>query len=172
MTGEAPEELAEVWTESVASAFRALEPKQQAFLLKYVTCWNGTEAYRHAYNRSASSDVARSCGSRLLASANVKAVLEAFLDTRTEDLLLVKQTYIEAAREAVKPIFGKDEAGQPTKVEDYPDYDARIKAAQALSKLHGLNAPDKQELAGPNGAPLDFHVTVNLVRPNGTPDQG
>jgi hypothetical protein len=76
----------------------------------------------------------------------MKDILEAFLETQTEDLLLVKRTYTEAARTATKPIFGKDEEGQPILVLEQADHDVRIKAAQALAKLHGLNAAEKQDL--------------------------
>lgn len=143
-----PEELHPVWSYKVAEAFRALEPKQRVFILAYVRKWNGSEAYREAYNPLANDGTAAACGSRLLANANVKAVLGAFLDTQTEDLLLVKQTYVEAARTASKPIFGKDSDGQPILVLEQADHDVRIKAAQALAKLHGLNAPDKTEHSG------------------------
>lgn len=144
MTTEAiPEQLETVWNAEIAAAFRDLEPRQRNFLLAYLDTWNGAEAYRQAYNQLASDQVAANSASRLLAKVGMKAVLNAFLDTQTEDLLLVKRTYIEAAKGAIKPIYSKDEAGQLVKVEDLPDHDTRIKAAQALAKLHGLNAPDK-----------------------------
>jgi phage terminase small subunit len=141
-----PEELDPVWTDKVASAYRALEPRQRVFILAYVRTWNGAEAYRQAYNNLASDQVAANSASRLLAKVGMKDILEAFLETQTEDLLLVKRTYTEAARTATKPIFGKDEEGQPILVLEQADHDVRIKAAQALAKLHGLNAAEKQDL--------------------------
>jgi hypothetical protein len=149
-----PEELESVWDDKVAEAFKALEPRQRNFLLAYLGCWNGAEAYRKAYNPLASDHVATNSGSRILAKNGIKTVLQAFLDTQTEDLLLVKRTYIEAAKTATTPIFGKDDLGQPILVMEQPDHDVRIKAAQALAKLHGLNAPDKQEHTGKDGGPI------------------
>ena len=149
-----PEELESVWDEKVSEAFKALEPRQRNFLLAYLGCWNGAEAYRKSYNDLANDRTAAACASRLLTKANIKTVLEAFLDTQVEDLLLVKQTYIEAAKTASKPIFGKDDLGQPILVMEQPDHDIRIKAAQSLAKLHGLNAPDKQEHTGKDGGPI------------------
>jgi hypothetical protein len=155
-----PEELEPVWDDKVAEAFKALEPRQRNFLLSYLNCWNGSEAYRRSYNELANDTTASSCASRLLAKASIRAVLEAFLDTQIEDLLLVKRTYIEAAKTANKPIFGKDEMGQPILVMEQADHDVRIKAAQSLAKLHGLNAPEKQETTHKGGitiqaTPLD-----------------
>lgn len=159
-TDPIPEQLETVWDDSVADAFRALEPRQRNFLLAYLDTWNGAEAYRRSYNQLANDATAAACASRLLTKANVKSVLERFLDTQTEDLLLVKRTYIDAAKTASKPIFGKDDLGQPILVMEQADHDVRIKAAQALAKLHGLNAAEKTETTHKGGititaSPLD-----------------
>lgn len=138
MSEEAPEELSTVWDDQVRTAFATLPPKHQEFLLAYLRCWNGAQAYREVYNPQATPTVASSCGSRLLASANIQIVLKRFTDTRTEDLLLVRAVFKEAATEAIKPIFGKDENGQPSHIEDLPDYDVRVKAGDKLAKLAKL----------------------------------
>jgi hypothetical protein len=148
VTDAAPEELAIVWSDKIAAAFKALEPRQQKFLLAYLKCYVGSEAYRQSYNELASDKVASVCASRLLAHVSIKPILEAFVDHRTEDLFLVHKVYTDAATQAVKPIYGKDEDGQPIKIEDMPDHDIRIKAASALAKLGGLNAAEKKEVSG------------------------
>jgi hypothetical protein len=157
-----PEELDPVWSAEVATTFTALEPRQRAFLLAYVKTWNGAEAYRRAYNELANDATASSCGSRLLANASIKSILAAFLDTQIEDLLLVKRTYTEAAKTASKPIFGKDDLGQPILVMEQPDHDVRIKAAQALAKLHGFNAADKVEVKTNQSLPAAFTTQFNF----------
>lgn len=144
-TESAPEQLEQVWDEKISTAFHTLEPRQQKFILKYLECLNGAEAYRHAYNELAKDAVAAASASRLLTNVNVKTILTCFMDTKDEDFFLIRNTYKSAAEQAIKPIYGKDSDGQPIKIEDLPDHDTRIKGAQALAKLHGLNAPDKTE---------------------------
>lgn len=154
MSHEIPEELGFIQGDKALPAFHRLNLKQQKFLLHYIREGNGAEAYRQSYNQLAEANVAATCASRLLTNVDIKAVLEAFQDHKDEDLILIRRTYVEAAKGAIKPIYGKDSDGQPEKVEDLPDYMTRIKAAEALAKLHGLNAPDKQELTGKNGGPV------------------
>ena len=143
-----PEELEAVWDDDIATTFAGLLPKHQAFLLKYIQCWNAAEAYRHSHNPMASDHVASANGSRMIAREGISSILAKFADQRTEALFLVQKTYNEAAISASKPIFGKDEVGQPILVMEQPDYAVRIKAAEALAKLHGLNAADKVEHSG------------------------
>jgi phage terminase small subunit len=162
---EIPEELGFIQGDKALPAFHRLNLKQQKFLLHYIREGNGAEAYRQSYNELAEDNVAATCASRLLTNVDIKAVLEAFQDHKDEDLILIRRTYVDAAKGAIKPIYGKDSNGQPEKVEDLPDHDVRIKAAQSLAKLHGLNAAEKQEITGADGVPLTFAVTVNYVKP-------
>ena len=136
-----PEELTEVWDHSIADSFKKLLPKQQDFILAYVKCWSGAEAYRQSHNPLASNETAAANGSRLISNDNISAILGKFTNNKTEALILVQKTYIEAARDASKPIFGKDDSGQPVLVMEQPDYAVRVKAGEAIAKLYGLNAP-------------------------------
>lgn len=149
-----PEEIALLDSNPAIEAFRALNPRQRIFVLSYIRNPVGSEAYRQAYNEMADDHTASVCGSRLLANAGIKAVLTAFRDHQEEDFSLIRKALIDALTGAIKPIYGKDSAGQPEKVEDLPDHDARIKAAAALAKLQGLNAAEKTELTGANGGPI------------------
>lgn len=74
---------------------------------------------------------------------------------------------------------GEDEDGQKAKpfikIENIQRARLKVDARKWIaSKLFPKKYGDKiqNEVTGANGGPLDFHVTVNLVRPNGTPDQG
>lgn len=151
MIEEGPEELATVWNEEVRLAFESLTPKHQAFLLEYLKTWNASAAYRAIYNPMASPQVSSACGSRVLGIASIQTILKRFQDTRTEDLFLVKAVFKEAATEAVKPIFGKDEAGQPCHIEDIPDYDVRVKGATQLAKLSRLFDDPEETPEHPEG---------------------
>jgi hypothetical protein len=143
-----PEELTEVWDQSIAEIFAKLLPKQQDFLLAYVNCWSGAEAYRRSHNPLAKNEVAAANGSRLISNDNISSILGKFTNQKTEALFLVQKTYNEAAQNAMKPIFGKDESGQPVLVMEQPDYAVRVKAAEAISKLHGLNQPAEVKHSG------------------------
>lgn len=136
-----PEELSEVWDQDIADSFKKLLPKQQSFLLAYVKIWNAAEAYRQSHNPLATNETASANGSRLIANDSITAILGKFTNNKTEALILVQKTYMEAAKEASKPIFGKDDLGQPILVMDQPDYAVRVKAGEAMAKLYGFNAP-------------------------------
>lgn len=146
---DAPEELSTVWDDEIRAAYGALPPKHQEFLLAYLRCWNGAQAYREVYNPLANGQVASNSGSRILGTIGCQTVLKRFTDTRTEDLLLIKSTFKEAATEAIKPIYAKDKDGQPEKVEDIPDYDIRVKAADKLAKLAKLYDEDEVDPEDP-----------------------
>lgn len=158
MSEEIPEELTEIADDKALPAFRRLNLRQQKFLLHYIREGNGAEAYRQAYNELASDHVAAVVGSRLLTNADIKTVLSAFQDHKDEDLILVRKTYVDAARGATKPIFGKDSEGQPILVMEQEDHAVRVKAASELSRLHGFNAAEKKEISGSitvQSSPLD-----------------
>lgn len=147
---EGPEEMAGIWDEEIKAAFAALREKQQKFLVAYVREGNAAEAYRQVYNPFASDHLASSCGSQALATNGIKAILRRLADTRMEDLLLVRQTFKEAAMKAVKPIYAKDADGQPEKVEDLPDYDIRVKAGDRLARLNKLYDEDEVDPENPD----------------------
>jgi hypothetical protein len=158
VTNEIPEELSQIDDAKVIAAFHELNLKQQKFLLHYLANGNGRESYRHAYNQTSDDNVAGVCASRLLTNVKIKAVLAAFQDHKDEDLVLIRKTYVAAATEAIKPVYGKDASGQPEKIEDLPDHAIRISAAEKLAKLHGLNAAEKKEISGSitvQSSPLD-----------------
>jgi hypothetical protein len=164
MTDEAPEELAGIWDEEIKAAFADLREKQQKFLLAYVREGNGAEAYRQVYNPLASNHLAAACASQILSSIALKAILRRLADTRAEDMLLVKATFKEASETAIKPVYGKDEEGQPIKVEDIPDHDIRVRAADKLAKLSRLYAEDQ---AIDPSDPANAGRPVNIIRING-----
>ncbi len=153
-TTDIPEELSVIESPEVLKAFHSLNEKQQCFILHYLKCGVGAEAYRKSYNELADNSTAAVCGSQLLRNPNIKIILAAHQDFRDEDLQTVRKVFLEASTTAIKPIYGKDELGQPIKIEDLPDHDIRIKGANGLAKLHGLNAPDKQEHTGKDGGPI------------------
>lgn len=146
---EGPEELAGIWDDNIKAAFAALRQKQQRFICAYIREGNAAEAYRQAYNPLAGDRLASAAGSQALASISLKAILKRLADTRMEDLLLVRETFREAATKAVKPIYAKDSEGQPEKVEDIPDYDIRVKAGDRLARLNRLYDEDELDPENP-----------------------
>jgi hypothetical protein len=162
--GQAPEELAAIWDQEIKDEFAALREKQQLFLLAYIRCGNGAQAYRDVYNPLAGDRLASSCGSQVLASNGMKVIMRRLADTRAQDLLLIKATLTEAVEKAVKPIYAKDKDGQPEKVEDIPDYDIRVKAADKLAKINRLYAEDQ---ALDPSDPANANRPINIIKING-----
>ena len=144
-----PEELAGIWGEEVKAVFAALRPKHQKFLVVYVRTGIAAEAYRQVYNPFAKDHLAAVCGSQIMTTLGIKAILKRLADTRMEDLFLVRETFREAATKAVKPIYAKDADGQPEKVEDIPDYDIRVKAGDRLARLNRLYDEDEVDPENP-----------------------
>lgn len=157
-----PEELEMIWDDEVARLFRTLPPNRQKFLVAYIREQHGTKAYREAYNPLASDNVGRACAGQILANPTVRAILERFTDRSLEALFVVPKTLFEAATTAMKPVFGKDEEGQPCHIEDLPDHDVRIKGALGLAKLYGLNAPEKVDVKPSQAMPVEFTNQFNF----------
>lgn len=147
---EGPEELAGIWDDEIKTAFSDLREKQQKFLLAYVRFGSGAEAYRKVYNSQATPTLAASCGSQVLLSKGIQGILRRLSNTRLEDLMLVKATFKEAAERAVKPVFSKDKDGQPEHVEDIPDSDVRVKAADKLARLNKFYDEDEVDPENPD----------------------
>ena len=154
-----PNELETVWSPEIEKAFKALNTKQQIFVLEFVKCgFVGAEAYRRAYNTMANDNTACVCASNLLRTPNIQTILEGFTDSRLEDLFLTINAFKGAAqaqvfqREEIEedgvkksvyvPAFGLDQDGRKIPI---PDHDMRIKGGQALAKLRGFNKPEKIE---------------------------
>jgi hypothetical protein len=142
-----PEELAPVWDDGIAEAFKALRPQQQTFLLAYIQTGNAAESYRRAYNRNASDHASSSLGAQAMATKGISGILAKFEDQKTHDLFLAVQTLREMAY-ATKPQWQQDKDGQWENAGDVPDWLARKHAVDGLTKLRGLNAADKVEHSG------------------------
>lgn len=142
-----PEELETLWDERVATAFAALRPKQQSFLLVYIRKGNAAEAYRKSYNPLADSHLATVCGNGILSNPAIGDILHKLTEQKTADLLLTIKTFRDMA-EAVKPNWVQDEAGQWENTGEEPDWKARNDAAKGLAMLRGLNQPTEVKHSG------------------------
>lgn len=142
-----PDELETLWDDNIALTFKALTDKEQVFLLSYVKCWGKAEAFR-AVRPLASDTVAATQGGVMFRKIDKTGIWDKFKQSRAEALFIVERSYNEAAQTATKPIFGKDDLGQPILVMEQPDHAIRVKAAEAIAKLHGLNAPAEVKHSG------------------------
>lgn len=140
-----PEELESVWDKEVAEAFAALRPQQQEFLIQYLQTGIASEAYRRAYNKSASDHLASVSGSQILATLGIRSILLKFASRKTEALFTVLKGYEDMAR-ATKADWVKDENGQYENAGDTPDWQARKEAFIGIRKIHGLDAAEKSEV--------------------------
>jgi len=137
-----PMGLENIWEQSeVCEAWDNLTDKYQTFLLFYIGagCRNARKTYHEVVDKTASDDVARNGGFMMLTNTNVGIIFDAMRAGRKQVMRqAVEKVYLEAT-EAIKPIYGKDEDGQPCHIEDIDDHDIRIKAAKEMAKLGGLN---------------------------------
>lgn len=160
-----PEELATVWDEDIAKAFRSLLPKQQDFLFHFLRTGVAAEAYRKAYNQLASDHLAAVCGSRMLTSAGIAEILAKFANQKTEALFMVIKGYREMAQ-ACKPEWKQDKDGQWENVGDVPDWYARKEAYLGIRKVHGLDAPAEMKHSG--AVAMTHKYDIPNKRPVGT----
>jgi hypothetical protein len=128
-----PDELDGVWDEEVAAAFQGLNPKQQIFLIEYLKCGVGSEAYRKSYNAEASDHLASVHGSRLVANTGIRTILTKFADRKEDAMFTVVRTYFDMTGAKRSTETGRE----------VPDWKSRKDGADGLSRIFGLNAPEK-----------------------------
>jgi len=128
----APEELESVWDKETAEAWAKLNPKQQKFLIQWLSNgYNASEAYRVVYNKDAENLVAAACGSRTLSSANIQTICGKMTNNNKTELISIKKVFTDALT-AETPIFGDG-----AHIMDIEDHKTRILAANSLAKLNG-----------------------------------
>jgi phage terminase small subunit len=129
---------------------------QRKFADEYLIDCNATRAYRVAYPKIKSDDVARKNGSRLLTFADVKEYVEGKLEEISgakiakavevmEYLTSVMRGESEAEIVVVEGVG--DRMSRAVKVQKSPDEKERLKAAELLAKRYGL-LTDKLSLDG------------------------
>jgi hypothetical protein len=132
--------LEEVWAE--------LRPQQQAFLAAFLETGNRAEAYRRAYNPTATDHVASVCGSRMLASVGISTIFEKLNDQKAAAMHVASQVFFDMAN-AVVPKLRKDrKTGQYVNIGVVPDWKTRSDGAHGLAKVYGNYAPENVRLSG------------------------
>lgn len=130
-----------------------LTAKQEKFAQAYVETGNASEAYRRAYNASATKpEVVNVKASELLAHGKVSV--------RVAEL---QAMHLEAHGETVSSIaklLHEDRAF----AREHETPAAAISASLGLAKLYGLLS-DKHEHSGPNGGPVVHEVRIVGVNP-------
>jgi len=115
-----------------------LTPKQQRFVEEYLVDLNATQA---AIRAGYSERTADQQGSRLLANVKVKAAIAVAVERRSEDTGITAAWALQRLkREAEYTGKGSSHA-------------ARV-AALGLAMKHLGMTPEKHELSGPNGQPI------------------
>lgn len=133
----APEELEDIWDKDTAEVWGTLRTTQQKFFVEYIANGgNAKQAYLKEINHLATDDVAKSAGPRMLASVGLSKLLRKMSDNRAYELVAIKKVYLDGM-EAYKPHYGKDDDGQPEKIEDVPDHMTRKSCADSLAKING-----------------------------------
>ena len=110
--------LLDTWSQESQEVWANLKPIQQEFLTEWISNgFNGSQAYKTIYNDKANDGVARVGGSQVLASTNVKKIVEEMSKTNAEELILIKKVYIKSL--------------------DSDNESIQLKGAESLAKLNG-----------------------------------
>ena len=121
--------------------------KQKRFCDEYLIDCNATRAYKAAYPRIKSEDVARKAGSRLLTYVDVKAYLEEQMEQlRSEKVADAREVleYLTAvirgqSESQIVVVEGTgDGCSEARHLNKFPDEKERLKAAELLGKHLGL----------------------------------
>lgn len=125
----------------VRQAWHNCTSDQQTLLLYILQGIQPPEAYRLAYNYPPDTDrkILRYAAAAALKRSSIAKVWAALTVTREVDLLRVTEV-LHDALEANKSIKDGEET---IKVPDWP---IRLRAVELITKLQGLNMPDKQEI--------------------------
>ena len=121
--------------------------KQRRFCDEYLIDCNATRAYKAAYPRSKSDEVASASGRRLLGNVKVKTYIQEKLDqissAKTADAKEVMEYLTsvmrgESSAEIVVVEGEGDGCSSARKIHKAPDEKERLKAAELLGKRFGL----------------------------------
>ena len=121
--------------------------KQRRFCDEYLIDCNATRAYKAAYPRIKSDEVASASGTRLLGNAKVKTYIQEKLDqissAKTADAKEVMEYLTsvmrgESSAEIVVVEGEGDGCSSARKIHKAPDEKERLKAAELLGKRFGL----------------------------------
>lgn len=131
-----------------------LNPRHKAFADEYLANgMNATQAYMKVY-KTKSEEVARKNASRLMTNADIKEYLESKRNKVSNKLEITAERQLAELNKilelAMQNIHGKHS--------DQFDLGNAIRALEAQNKMLGLNAPDRQELSGLNGGPIQTEV--------------
>jgi hypothetical protein len=134
---------------------KKLTPKQEAFANKYVECGNASEAYRQSYDTKAmSKEVVWKEASLLLSDRNVTVrvvELKNELGKRYKiEQGFIIQTYLEIINDVdytfdLGKLAGldKEEKARFFRMMQQTKNTDKLRAAESLAKMLGLNEPDK-----------------------------
>ena len=136
-----------VWDKEIDAEFRGLPTTYVKFVNEWVKggMIKPYEAYQRGVDRSATKEIAQAAARVMMRHKGVKMFMERLKDVAMEDFFDVRRTLVEAL-DAKDEVWVRDPVGNNIKLGDAPNHSARIRAAEVLAKLHGLNAPEKHEV--------------------------
>ena len=133
----------------IKAIWAQLKTTQQYFVMLVLQDLPHYEAYRIAYDLPKGNKRSlESMASQCLRSKSIAPIIAAIQDHRATDLLRILDVYRDAT-EATRTI--QETTEDPVTHEltttyvKVPDYAVRLKGADLLTKLHGLNAPTRVE---------------------------
>lgn len=121
--------------------------KQKRFAQEYVIDCNATRAYKVAYPKVKSDEVARKLGSRMMTNDDVKAYIDELLAKIRSEKVAAAQEVMEyltsvmrgqSKSEIVVVELTGEGCSSAKHIEKTPDEKERLKAAELIGKRYGL----------------------------------
>jgi len=168
-------------TEDQTKPKRELTMKQENFCREYILCGNASEAYRRAYDsENMKPETIHNKASAYLKYDEIRARIEELKNSLEELLGINKATEIKELirirERCMKPmpkmIWVKDERGKPELVQKEDengdlvfefDSSGANSAQDKIFKAMGYYAPQKGELSGPDGKPIQTQSTISQL---------
>lgn len=130
----------------------ALTPKQERFAQVWFATGNKSEAYRQAYNAENMTDAA-------IASKAYEVSVNGEVTVRFAELQKAAQDRNDTTVDTLDAMFKEAfEVGRTIK-----NPSAMVAAASGLAKLHGLNAPEKQQVDHSSADGTMRPTTIELI---------
>jgi len=132
-----------------------LTPKQEAFANKYVECGNASQAYRFAYDvaETTKNESIHVRASELMADSKVAVRVKELQEMAQEANKITRQTIIDGYLSIIHDVditfalaqgdLDKEDRAKFFRMMQQTKNTDKLRAFEALSKMLGLNEPDK-----------------------------
>lgn len=138
---------------------KKLTLKQRAWLDAYLECFNASEAARRAGYKCKTPDQFKVIGSQNLTKLN--DLIEKWVDEQGLSDAKIKQKIMEGMEAKETKFFAYQ--GEVVETREVEALETQRRYVDMGAKVKGLYAPEKHELTGKDGGPIDLTTIVQRV---------